>query len=102
MLTQSDIERERYERQLKNQFDRNSWEWHARRREEIGQEIGKQIGQEIGQKIGQEIGKQIGIIRICEDILQRQETPEGQLLALSLEDLTRLAEDLKKQTLSQR
>ena len=106
MLTQSDIERERYERQLKNQFDRNSWEWHARRREEIGQEIGKQIGQEIGQKIGQkigqEIGKQIGIIRICEDILQRQETPEGQLLALSLEDLTRLAEDLKKQTSSQR
>ena len=86
MLTQSDIERERYERQLKNQFDRNSWEWHAQRRE----------------KIGQEIGKQIGMIRVCEDILQSQETPEEQLLALSLEDLTRLAEDLKKQTLSQR
>ena len=86
MLTQSDIERERYERQLKNQFDRNSWEWHAQRRE----------------KIGQEIRKQIGMIRVCEDILQRQETPEEQLLALSLEDLTRLAEDLKKQTLSKR
>lgn len=90
MLTQSDIERERYERQLKNQFDRNSWEWHAQRREKIGQEIRKQIG------------KQIGMIRVCEDILQSQETPEEQLLALSLEDLTRLAEDLKKQTLSQR
>lgn len=81
MLTQTDIERERYEARLKTQLDLNSWERNALRR-------------------GEEIGEQIGTIRLCEDILHLPPTSKEQLLSLSLEDLTRLAEDLRKQTLS--
>jgi len=35
-------------------------------------------------------------------MLRRAETPEEQLRALSIEDLTRLADDLEKQALVQR
>ncbi len=42
------------------------------------------------------------MIRAYEDFLQRPETPEEKLLTLSLEDLTRLAEDLKNQMMNQR
>jgi len=83
MLTQTDIERERYESRRKAQMDHNSF-MNAARRE------------------GQAIGQEIGVIHLCEQMLHRPESPEQQLLALSLENLKRLAEDLKKQVLNQR
>jgi len=83
MLTQTDVERERYEARRKARLDHNSFTNAARRE-------------------GQIIGKQIGSIHAYEQMLQRPQTPEDQLLALSLDDLKRLAEDLKKQVLNQR
>ena len=64
-------------------MDLNSWERNARRK-------------------GEEIGKVVGAILAYERMLQRPQTPEEQLLALPLEDLKRLAEDLEKQALARR
>ena len=83
MLTQTDIERERYEARLKSRFDYDSWEGNALRR-------------------GQAIGKQVGMIQAYERMLRHPESREEQLRTLSLADLTRMAEDLEKQALSQR
>ena len=85
MLTKTDVERERYEAQRKAQLDYNSGISSARRE---------------GEMSGKMIGKRIGTIHTCERMLQRTETPEEQLLALSLEDLKRLAEELEKQALN--
>ena len=75
MLTQTDIERERYEARRKAQLDHNSAMISAR-------------------------GKARRLaLSDYEQMLQQPETPEEQLLALSLENLNRLADELKKQAL---
>jgi hypothetical protein len=83
MLTQTEIERERYEARRKAQLDFAT-------------------GINAARSEGQEIGEQIGAIHICERMLRQAETPEEQLRALSLEDLTWLANDLEKQALTRR
>jgi hypothetical protein len=83
MLTQTEIERERYEARRKAQLDYNSGMNFARRQGEMA-------------------GEKIGAIHICERMLQRPETPKEQLLTLSTEDLNRLAEDLEKQAFKKR
>jgi predicted transposase/invertase (TIGR01784 family) len=90
MLTQTDIERERYEARRKAQLDHNS-DIKAARME----------GEAEGETKGLIKGK-IGEIHLCERLLRRSETPAEQLQSLSLEELTRLAEDLQVQLLSQR
>jgi predicted transposase/invertase (TIGR01784 family) len=79
MLTQTDLERERYEARRKAQLDYNT-----------------------GLKVARLQGQQIGIIHLCERLLNRPETPSEQLAALSMEALTRLAEDLQGQVLKQK
>ena len=83
MLTQTEIERERYEARRKAQLDYSS-------------------GMNSALRQGQMIGEQIATIRAYERMLQRVETPKEALLTLSLEDLTRLADDLETQALNQR
>jgi hypothetical protein len=39
----------------------------------------------------------VGTIHLCERLLHRPETPADQLMALSLEDLTHLADALQQQ-----
>ncbi len=51
---------------------------------------------------GREDGEQIGRIQLCEQLLQRPVTPRERLASLSLEDLTRVADDLQAQVLRQR
>ena len=86
MLTQTDIDRERYEARQKALHDHNSLMGYVSEQRELGEMIGEMIG----------------TIRTCERWLQRPQTPKEQLLALSLEDLTRLAEDLEKQAMNRR
>ena len=83
MLTQTDIERERYESRRKAQLDHDSAINYAIRQ-------------------GRTIGEKIGAINAYERMLQRPQTPKEQLLAQSLEDLALLAEDLEKQALNRR
>ena len=85
MLTQTDIERERYESRIKAQRNQNGAMTYARVQ---------------GEQMGKEIGEKIGIIRTCEMLLQRPQTPREQLLTLPLEELTRLAEELGNQALN--
>jgi hypothetical protein len=78
MLTQSDIERERYESRRKAQMDHISAINAARLQGEL-------------------IGREIGVIQLCQSLLNQPITPKEKLLALSLEELTRLASDLREQ-----
>jgi len=80
MLTQTDLERERYEARRKAQLDINT-------------------GLKVARLEGREEGEKIGMIHLCERLLQRPQTPTEQLAELSLEDLTRLADDLQAQVL---
>ena len=44
-------------------------------------------------------GEKIGAINLCERLLNRPESPREQLASLTLEDLTRLAEELQSHVL---
>jgi predicted transposase/invertase (TIGR01784 family) len=83
MLTQTDTERERYEARRKWQLDHNT-------------------GLKVARMEGREEGARIGTIHFCEKFLNRPLTPIEQLAEMSLEDLTRKADDLQEQVLRQR
>jgi predicted transposase/invertase (TIGR01784 family) len=80
MLTQSDLERERYEARRKAQSDYNT-------------------GMKVARLEGRAEGEKIGIIHFCERMLNRPQTPTEQLAGLSLDELTRLADELQAQVL---
>ena len=82
MLTQSDIERERYESRRKAQMDHISAINAARLQGELA---------------GREKGELIGAIHLCQSLLNQPITPKEKLLALSLEELSSLASDLREQ-----
>ena len=90
MLTQTDLERERYEARRKAQLDENNIVKAARLE-----------GREEGRVEGRTQGEKIGIIHLCEHLLHKAETPTEELMALSLEDLARRAEELQGQVLKQ-
>jgi len=77
MLTETDIERERYEARRKAQLDYTS-----------------------GMNFARQQGQMIRAIHAYEHMLQLPETSEEQLLALSREDLMGRAENLKKQAMN--
>jgi flagellar biosynthesis/type III secretory pathway protein FliH len=91
MLSQTDIERERYDDRRKAQLDYNS-----------GLKGARLEGKEEGKAEGLAKGKKIGAIQFCQLVLQRPETPTEQLQSLFLDELTKLADDLQNQVLSQR
>ncbi len=68
MLTQTDLERERYEARRKAQLDYNT-----------GIKVARMEGVAEGQ---------IHLIHFCQRLLHQPETPTEQLTALSLEDLS--------------
>ncbi len=87
MVTQTELERERYEARRKAQMDFAS-----------GMEEARLDGLEKGRIEGEKIG----IIHVCERMLNRPETPTEQLAQLSLEELSRLTEDLQEHVLKSR
>jgi hypothetical protein len=82
MLTQSDLERERYEARRKAQLDHNSM---------INVAIRKGRYE-----------KKVSLIHSYERKLNRPETPAERLASRPLEELAQLAEDLLSDLLSQR
>ena len=72
MLTQTDLERERYEARRKAQLDYNT-----------------------ALKVARMEGEKIGLIHAFERLLKHPETPTEELTRLPLEDLDRLADDLQ-------
>jgi predicted transposase/invertase (TIGR01784 family) len=90
MLTQDEVERERYEARRKAQLDHNTLV-----------RVAREEGWEKGHKEGHKEGK-IDVIRSCERLLNRPESPTDQLMALSLDELTRLTTELLAQLQKQR
>jgi hypothetical protein len=108
VLSQTDEERELYEARRKWQLDYNTGmkvdrmegreEGRQEGREEgepIGRAQGEQIGRVQGEPIGRAQGEQIGRVHAYERLLGRPETPTEQLAALSLEELSRRADELQ-------
>ena len=91
IMTQNDVERERYEARRKAQLDHNTIMKAARME-----------GRAEGLLDGRATGEKIGMIHAFERLLQRRETPTEQLAQLSLEALAHLADDLQAHLLKQR
>jgi predicted transposase/invertase (TIGR01784 family) len=82
MLSQTDLERERYEARRKGQLDYVS---------------GLKAARMEGEAEGEARGEAKGLIRFCEQLLRRPVTPPEHLQALTLEQLTALAAELQEQ-----
>jgi predicted transposase/invertase (TIGR01784 family) len=87
MLTQCDEERERYEARRKAQLDYNTGMKAARLQ-------GEREGQERGERLAH-VEEKISAIHFCERLLERPQTPRERLASLSLEELTRLQQELQ-------
>jgi predicted transposase/invertase (TIGR01784 family) len=95
MMTQSDLERERYEARLKLQRDIHTAKAEAR---DEGRAEGLKEGRDEGLKEGRAEGlreSQVEHIHFCQRLLQCGLTPKDQLLALPLADLGRLVAELE-------
>lgn len=98
MLTQNEIERERYEARLKAQRDYASGMKDANLEGlEIGRKEGEQLGLAKGEQIGLAKGRLMGQVNAFEQMLQQPETPAETLAKLSFEELTNLVDQLRKQ-----
>ena len=88
MLSQTDAEREGSEARRKAQLDYNT-----------GLKVARLESREEGRLQalleGRLKGEKIGVIHLLERLLNRPETPTEQLASRSLDDLTRLADDLQ-------
>jgi hypothetical protein len=82
VLSQSDLERERYLARVRLERDERSRLRSAR---------------EDGLEKGREQGKLIGVIHLCRDLLQRPLTPREQLVTLPVEQLRQLAQQLRQE-----
>ena len=113
MLTQNDLERERYEARLKAQRDattlRNLAErelqkalkdGHAQGLAE-GRTEGRTEGRAEGRAEGRLVGELIGRIQLTQQVLKRPVTPADDLWALGREQLSRIAADLEKELSAQ-
>src|SRR5689334_12090290 len=84
MVSQTDLERERYEARLKMQRDVSTALAEAH---DEGLEQGREQGRQEGQLVGR--------IHTCQRLLGRALTPAAQLLAMPREEQERLAEQLE-------
>jgi len=119
VLSQSELERHRYESRLKAQRDYDDFMWNLKygieeAREEArakalveglaqGREQGREQGLAQGLAQGKTAGRaegEIGRIHLCQRLLHRPPTPVEQLATLPLVDLIRLAESLEKELLA--
>ncbi len=94
MLTQEELERERYESRQKAIRDQISLLHEA---QEEGLEKGRAEGRLEGRLEGRHEGEYIGRIHLCERRLGRDLTPADQLMALPIEALHERAHQLEKE-----
>ncbi len=108
MLTQDEIERERYEAREKARRDALSWESAMERRQAEALEQGLAKGRAEGQKEGRQKGRKegrseglaeglIGQLRLCEQFLKQPPLPAEQLAAMSVDELERLVDQMRNQ-----
>jgi hypothetical protein len=85
VLNKEERDRDAYERRLMLQRDRDSFRRDAR------------LAYEGGFVLGFEQGYLLSQVRLCQKLLKQPQTPEEDLLRLSLEELTALHAQLMKQ-----
>jgi flagellar biosynthesis/type III secretory pathway protein FliH len=109
MSTQSGREWELYQARRKALQDLAAWVDSVNRQREEAVKEGRQKGREEGREQGRQKGfeegleeGQIDIIHFCERFLKRPQTPTEQLAAISLTELTRLADERREQILRAR
>jgi flagellar biosynthesis/type III secretory pathway protein FliH len=95
-VSESEIERHRYEDRLKAQRDAASLQYAAQHAHRHGFEEGLEQGREQGLERGQLAGR----IRLCQQLLQQPLLSEDEVRQLSLEQLTELAGKLEQQLLA--
>lgn len=98
MISQSEIERERYESRLKTQRDAYSLQVEARNALERGLQQGREQGREEGREEGREQGRvegQIARIQSFQRLMRQDITAVEQLQQLPVADLQRFAERLE-------
>lgn len=88
MLTQDELEREKYEARLKFQRDAQAELYSARME-------GEKRGEQRGEQRGKQRGELIGRVRLSEQLLQQTPTPGETLDTLPLEQLQQLADQLQ-------
>jgi len=91
MLSQDELERERYLDRLKAERDAASLQH--------GYRLARESGLEEGREEGREQGEMIGRIHAYQRMLKQTLTPKEELLKHSIEELARLAEQLEAQLL---
>lgn len=91
-MSQDAVERERYESRLKWERDQRQREKDQRQRENDAKKR-----EEDARKEGLELGAYYGEISTLQLVLKRPETPKQELAKLSLDELRRLADELKQQ-----
>ncbi len=89
VLTQDDLERERYEARLKAQMDHISFMNELKRMREQVEDLQQGLRQ------GRAEGEIIGAIHAYEQLLNRPQTPVDKLTGLAMENLASLAEQLR-------
>ena len=108
MLTQSELESEKYESRLKYQRDELSRRHEAEQREKRIQEGEQRVheaeqrlheAEQLGKISGMLIGELLGRVQLAERLLKRELTPKESLQALTSAQLQELAESLEAQLL---
>jgi flagellar biosynthesis/type III secretory pathway protein FliH len=105
MVTESDLQRERYEAALKLERDRISFEKRMRRMVTEAREKGwardwaegLAEGREQGWAEGFAIGYLLGRLHACQKVLGHPRTPTADLLALPLEELQHRVQEIQQQ-----
>ncbi len=95
MLSQDELERERYLDRLKAERDAASLQHSLQH----GVRLARESGLEEGREEGLEKGELIGRIHLCQRMLKQTLTPKEELHKHSIEELARLAEQLEAQLL---
>ena len=103
MLTQSELEREKYEARLKYQRDELSRrlenEQLVREAKQRVQEAEQRVqeAEQRGIQLGEQRGELLGRVRLAERLLKQEPIPKETLQAMTAEQLQELAERLEAQ-----
>ena len=98
MLTQNDLEREKYEARLKYQRDEEARARYLAKlteQAEQSEKRGEKRGEERGEKRGEERGVLIGRVQQIERLLKQEPTAKETLRTMTLEELLQMADRLE-------
>jgi hypothetical protein len=99
MLTQSELEREKYEARLKYQHDEATRQHELREAQAMLSKAQAllQDAEQRSEQRGEQRGELVGRVQLAERLLKQEATPKETLRAMTLEQLHELADRLEAQ-----